>query len=679
MKIIIRIIKYFYHSIKKIFQLFYVNTRAFQRKCQNEFYNSPKFSRLKDDEKTERRICFKKKSAVKQFADLVSMIKIQVNDSTRFQHWLDTGLYYSRRYPLNGECPPNYSIILNNSINELVEKYAGCSNKIEYNNYVIINSVKTYICRIVTTLDNYYKEKKCDNILKSKVIFENMLVSKAISLEEAFQRILFWSSLFWQTGHSLIGLGRLDKILASFDMPSDTTEVKALILDFFDALHQYYGLKSNELLGDTGQLIILGGKNLDGSYFCNKLTYLFIECLREYNSPDPKILLRVANNMPEDLLQNAITCISTGNGSPLLSNDERIIPSLIEFGYSANDAYDYVTSACWEPFAYGKSIGNHNLAHLNIAECFTKIVMSDAFEKIKTFDELKYLFIKNVKKETQSIIKNLKKMKWEYNPLMTFFTEGCLEKNKDISKGGAIHSDLGFLTVGFANAVDSLFNIKKFVFDTSTYSLSFIKKVLKENFNNAKEIQSLLYAQSYYGHDKTEYIDFVNSITKIISEQILDLKNPLGGKYCFGLSSFGYMNSGKCLPAMADGRYANDPLSVHISCKEGLPYTELVNFASKLNYSNNIHNGNLLDYIVSPDFIKNNFQKFLSFIQIAIKNGFFQMQMNVVSSNILLKAKENPSLFPNLIVRVWGFSAYFKDLPEEYKTLLIKRAMESEH
>ena len=54
------------------------------------------------------------------------------------------------------------------------------------------------------------------------------------------------------------------------------------------------------------------------------------------------------------------------------------------------------------------------------------------------------------------------------------------------------------------------------------------------------------------------------------------------------------------------------------------------------------------------------------------------MQMNVVSSETLLAAKKNPSLFPNLIVRVWGFSAYFNDLPENYKDLLIRRAIESE-
>ena len=40
------------------------------------------------------------------------------------------------------------------------------------------------------------------------------------------------------------------------------------------------------------------------------------------------------------------------------------------------------------------------------------------------------------------------------------------------------------------------------------------------------------------------------------------------------------------------------------------------------------------------------------------------MQMNVVSSKTLLEAREHPEDFPNLIVRVWGWSGYFVELDE---------------
>ena len=61
----------------------------------------------------------------------------------------------------------------------------------------------------------------------------------------------------------------------------------------------------------------------------------------------------------------------------------------------------------------------------------------------------------------------------------------------------------------------------------------------------------------------------------------------------------------------------------------------------------------------------------------AIRVGFFQMQMNIVDSSTLIDAKVHTDQYPELIVRVWGFSAYFNDLPEDYKDLLIERAIRS--
>ena len=62
----------------------------------------------------------------------------------------------------------------------------------------------------------------------------------------------------------------------------------------------------------------------------------------------------------------------------------------------------------------------------------------------------------------------------------------------------------------------------------------------------------------------------------------------------------------------------------------------------------------------------------------AIRGGIYQIQLNVCDSATLIAAKKNPERYSTLVVRVWGFSAYFKDLPVEYQDLLIQRALESE-
>ena len=55
-------------------------------------------------------------------------------------------------------------------------------------------------------------------------------------------------------------------------------------------------------------------------------------------------------------------------------------------------------------------------------------------------------------------------------------------------------------------------------------------------------------------------------------------------------------------------------------------------FASKLDYDGCKFNGNVVDFMASPNFITDNFEKFTDFLEISTRIGYFQMQMNVVDS-----------------------------------------------
>ena len=132
------------------------------------------------------------------------------------------------------------------------------------------------------------------------------------------------------------------------------------------------------------------------------------------------------------------------------------------------------------------------------------------------------------------------------------------------------------------------------------------------------------------------------------------------------------------MPASLDGRKDFDPFNVHISLDDNKDFTEIMHFASNIDYSGHKFNGNVVDFMVTTEFIEKNFDKFVDFLKISLNMGVFQMQLNVVSSKILMEAQKYPDRYPNLIVRVWGFSSYFNDLPIEYQNMLIKRALENE-
>ena len=170
----------------------------------------------------------------------------------------------------------------------------------------------------------------------------------------------------------------------------------------------------------------------------------------------------------------------------------------------------------------------------------------------------------------------------------------------------------------------------------------------------------------------------VNLITAKTKDALRDYRNPFGGKVKFGLSSPHYIMNSTGYPASFDGREKGDPFSVHISASDNVAYTELMSFASSIEYSDGRFNGNVVDFMMSPHFVRANLGKFTNMIREAFTQGICQMQANIIDSDILLKAKNDPKKFPNLIVRVWGFNAYFNELPEEYKDYLIERAKQSE-
>jgi formate C-acetyltransferase len=478
----------------------------------------------------------------------------------------------------------------------------------------------------------------------------------------------------------LVGLGRLDKILDWFANEKDYEETVCVLIEFIVELHRYYNYKSASIKGDIGQIIILGGKESDGTYFSNNLTYEFIEAIKRAGVPDPKCLLRVSEVMPQELLKNAVDCIATGIGSPLLSNDDVVVPALIEFGYDIEDAYNYVTSACWEPVSYGNSLEQNNLGNIKFADAFVEMLKDDKIVECKEYKELFEIYLIHLEKEINNLKENISLIEWENEPLYTLFTEGCKDNDKDLSQGGAKYNDYGVLSIGLANTVNSLINIEKLVFEDKKWSIS---EVHKAWIDNNVEVMSQISIDSAsmkktFGHDSSASIEIVNRIIDFTKGEFSNYKNKFGGRVKFGLSSPAYINGAVSTGYTVDGRKAGEPVSVHISSDDSVAYTELISFASKLHYNGCSSNGNVVDFFVTPSFINDNKEKFVQFVYLGIKSGFFQTQMNVVGSETLIAAKNNPEAYKNLIVRVWGFSAYFNDLPEDYKEVLIKRALINE-
>jgi len=581
---------------------------------------------------------FKLKSTKFDYKRILEKANNQNFSTTAFYYGLDDKLIVYSSKNIIGNIPINYEYILSKGIDGITDT------------------------NLRECISKYIDRASDSRIIKGPVK----------NLKEALQMILFWNQILWQSGHRLNGLGRLDKVLDKYEI---TDNSKDLILDFLRTIHYCYDFKSNVIKGDIGQIIIIGGLEEDGSYFRNKYTDLFIECLSELRLPDPKILLRASKNIPIDLMELAVKSISTGIGSPLISNDEVIIPLLEDFGYEKADSFNYGVSACWEPLSIGNSLEQNNLSDIEFGGCINETLIDNNLLKCKKFDDVYELFLEKLKNKILLIIEQLNNYVWEEDELVSSLMNLT---NIDISKGGTKYNNYGILSTGMSSAVNSLLNIKRFVFEEKKYTLSEIQSIIINNYPNEHDVQVFNKNIEGYGIDNSNTILLTNKIIKYSEDILSKYKNYLGGKVKFGLSSPNYLGIGSKIGATLDGRKSNMPFPTHISRDKGDSLTEIVGFASKLSLSGISSNANVVDILIQKNMIENNIDKFIQYILGGIYSGIFQMQINVLSYAQLVDAKKHPEKYNNLIVRVWGFSAYFNDLPEEYKDNLIRRAKEME-
>lgn len=567
----------------------------------------------------------------------------------------------------------DYATILNSSMVELGEQVNSCPNlQFREDEHNLIEVVRGLAERIHRNLEKGESEREHE----LGTFYAHMIDNKPASFDEAVQKILFYNGLFWQVSHWHNGLGRLDLILEEYynkDIQSGKLtreKAKAMLTDFVQILGRDTRAKSLALIGDTGQYILLGGVDQKGVTVQNDLTELFLEIFTELKVPDPKLILRVNDKTSDTIWHKAVDCLVTGCGSPLLMNEKLIMDGMVEFGYKKEDVWNVGTSACWEPLIIGKSFDQNNpFPNFPVVAALNDAIYSSAdYKNISSVIAATKVNIARQIKET------IHDITFDVSPLYSLFFDSCIERGKDYSQGGADYAYHGVQVVGLPNLVNALLNLKKYVFEQNALTLEECRKAISANYEGHEDVRQLLLSNELkFGNSNPEVVALTNDIMDFISKEV-EKYTCNGEKLKVGFSSSQYIMARKKAKASLDGRKDYDPFAVHISpVSQKIDIQEVLDFAGALNYSGNRMNGNVVDFILPSAFIKQK-DKLVTILRNAMTQGAYELQLNVLDAAILRDAKVHPEKYPDLVVRVWGFSAYFNELPEEYKDNLIARA-----
>lgn len=492
------------------------------------------------------------------------------------------------------------------------------------------------------------------------------------------------------------------------------------------------------------QNLIVGGQNAEGIDVTNDLSFMCIEASFHVFLPMPSLSIRVWNGSPQDLLIRAAELTRTGIGLPAYYNDEVIIPSLMSRGLTLEDARSYNIIGCVEPQVPGKTNGWHDAAFYNMCrplefvfssgvDCGEQIgPKTPAVEDMKTFEEfydayctqMNYFISLLVNADNAIDQAHAERMPL---PFLASMVDDCMARGKTCEQGGCIYNFTGPQGFGIANVADSLFAIKKLVFEEKKVTMAEYKKALLFNFGEeanqlvvgqiagkvasemaqkgikpdsaavAKATQEIL-KQSVtsqekakfdklrkmiaevpkFGNDEDEVDAMAREAAYTYTKPMLQYYNPRGGQFQAGLYPVSAnVPLGAQTGATPDGRLAGVPVADGVSPTAGadiLGPTAAANSVSKLDHGI-ASNGTLFNQKFHPSALSGDsgLENFVSLIRTYFDRKGSHMQFNVVSRETLLDAQKHPENYKHLVVRVAGYSALFTTLSKSLQDDIIRR------
>ncbi|MBE6731163.1 MAG: hypothetical protein E7564_05700 [Ruminococcaceae bacterium] len=474
-------------------------------------------------------------------------------------------------------------------------------------------------------------------------------------------------------------LGRPDRYLYEY-YKKDLSENK-ITPEFAQVLMDFMAININRRIPrGLSSGYMLGGRREDGSIVQNELTLMGMKAIRDVKLVYPSVGLCYVSDMDDIYLKTACEILSEGHSHPAIFGDDTITKGLEFYGCKGKNKTEYIHSTCVEITPIASSNVWVASPYTNLPQLLLDVIYENEIESFedllaKYFDKLDKRIENNLKEQNE--LRKIRENKALF-PLLSCFVDDCLEKGLDIERGGARFNWIMPSFVGTGNLADALNVIRELVFIKKKYSLKEIKTMLEANFVGfEKEYNEILNTVPKYGNDNDEVDSLVTLITEHIvkeCEKHVTYYNSRLVPSVFCWEKHAYF--GKETMATPDGRLKGFPLgdgSGPCQGREKCGPTASILSATKWSHKEFIGgvavNMKFSKQLLSPDAIEN----IMTLIKVYIERGGFEMQINVVDKETLIKAQKTPELYKDLVVRIGGYSDYFVHLSKEMQAEVIMR------
>ncbi len=630
---------------------------------------------------------------------------------------------------------PGFPTIINEGLESIKQRFVSYEQRTENEDkkifyravQIAIDGVLIYskhlseeALKLSDTLDPTNEElsKRIQELEELSRICAKVPAKPAETLHEAIQSI--WTCfvcLHGENANSALSIGRLDQMLQPFfekamtGVNSDEDKKKIikkaieLVGSLFIRINDHEPMMPNvgwKLFGGSSSddTVTVGGVDKNGNNAVNDMSYIILKTNEMLGFQDPNMNARYypGVNSKEYLRRLCEVNLNMG-ASPSIHNDKTMIEALVHEGFKVEDARDWAATGCVEPTIVGKHYGHTNCMLLNLVAPLEMVLNNgvipltneqvgpktgDVLTSFKTFNDFFDAYKTQLKYLTeQSIeINNYLGISHQYvhpTPLLSSFYEGPLEKGEDLVNGGAVYNTSGVALVALTDLVDSLVSIKELIYDKKELNFATLMDALKTDFENGSEgVLRKIEQVPKFGSGENGAVALAQDIIDFAYDIYNSAMNYRGGKYLVGYWSISYHTGyGMLTGALPSGRKKGKALTPGLTPSPGatdilLPSIQSVASLNHLKMANNAsfnvkvvpHPGDTHDQTLNL---------FVGYVQSFFDLNGMQWQFNVISTQTLREAMENPEDYRWLLVRVSGYNAYFTKLNKNMQLEIIER------
>jgi choline trimethylamine-lyase len=430
------------------------------------------------------------------------------------------------------------------------------------------------------------------------------------------------------------------------------------------------------------QGLCVGGSTPDGQDLTNRLSWLFIEGGTNLALPEPLLWIRWHPRINQEFFDFCLSRMARHTCFPLMWNDKVVAEGFMELGVSREDAYNYISVGCNELAIPGQCYFNPGASANYLRSINLALTSGKGLATFDSFASAVGAYLRDgIEKSYKADMRVLKAtMEWGRTPFTSCFFDGCIERGRDMALGTK-YNILSCGGVFFANAVDCLAAIREVVYLRKEATLEQVSAACKANFQGHEKLRARLLAAPKHGNDDPRVDDLVKLVERLRDEPMKAIcRDPRDGSK-FGnthITKAGAVLQGRATPATPDGRLAGTPLASSVAaaagCERSGP-TALLNSVCKLNPAKSWQSGYQVNIRFQSSMLSvpSNREKVRAMLNAYFLKGGQEMQINSIDTEMLRAAQKNPGQYPDLVVRVAGFSEFFVNLTPEMQEEIIAR------